>query len=178
MTNFFTTVPSPFGPFSIAVDETGAVVATAFGDSIDLQGRLEAGCNLEESPTRTQTARAALEHFFATGEVPSELVLAPRGSRFQQRVWVRLRAIPRGHTRAYGEIAKELGSSARAVGRANATNPICLLIPCHRVIGRDGTLTGFAFGETIKRQLLAWEGVAPWAEANAELFSPANGAGA
>jgi methylated-DNA-[protein]-cysteine S-methyltransferase len=69
-----------------------------------------------------------------------------------------LRKIPRGETRSYGEIARQLGSSPRAVGRANATNPICLIVPCHRVVGADGTMTGYAFGEETKRRLLALEG--------------------
>jgi len=69
--------------------------------------------------------------------------------------------IPFGETRSYGQLAAELGSpnASRAVGRANATNPIALIVPCHRVIGTDGSLTGFAFGGAIKRQLLTHEGV-------------------
>jgi methylated-DNA-[protein]-cysteine S-methyltransferase len=68
-----------------------------------------------------------------------------------------LRKIPSGETRSYGELARQLGSSPRAVGRANATNPICLIVPCHRVIGADGSMTGYAFGEKIKRRLLEIE---------------------
>jgi methylated-DNA-[protein]-cysteine S-methyltransferase len=76
-------------------------------------------------------------------------------------VWAALATIPFGETRSYGQIAAALGNpgASRAIGRANATNPICLFVPCHRVIGADGSLTGFAFGEDIKRQLLAHEGV-------------------
>jgi methylated-DNA-[protein]-cysteine S-methyltransferase len=83
--------------------------------------------------------------------------LAPRGSAFQQRVWAELARIPFGETRSYGELARVLKSAPRAVGRANATNPISLLIPCHRVIGADGKLTGYAFGEATKRRLLDFE---------------------
>ena len=83
--------------------------------------------------------------------------LAPAGTAFQQRVWKALLRIPFGRTRSYGEIARELRSSARAVGRANSTNPVCLIVPCHRVIGADGSLTGFAFGEDLKRRLLEHE---------------------
>lgn len=92
-------------------------------------------------------------------EPPLELA----GTPFQQRVWVALRAIPAGQTRAYGDIARELGSAARAVGQACRANPCPILVPCHRVIGRHG-LGGFA-GDTsgrriaIKRWLLAHEGV-------------------
>ena len=86
--------------------------------------------------------------------------LAPCGTPFQQSVWTALQRIPFGETRSYGQLATELGNpgAARAVGRANATNPIALIVPCHRVIGSDGSLTGFAFGEDIKRRLLAHEG--------------------
>jgi methylated-DNA-[protein]-cysteine S-methyltransferase len=73
-----------------------------------------------------------------------------------------LREIPFGETRSYGDLARVLRSSARAVGRANGANPIPLVVPCHRVIGADGSLTGFAFGTETKRQLLAHEGIAPW----------------
>ena len=86
-----------------------------------------------------------------------DIPLAPSGTAFQQRVWEALREIPRGETRSYGALAKKLRSSARAVGRANATNPICVTVPCHRVIGMDGSLTGFAFGVETKRRLLALE---------------------
>ena len=88
------------------------------------------------------------------------LKLAPSGTPFQQGVWAALQRIPFGESRSYGQIATELGNpgASRAVGRANATNPIALIVPCHRVIGSDGSLTGFAFGEDIKRRLLAHEG--------------------
>jgi methylated-DNA-[protein]-cysteine S-methyltransferase len=69
-------------------------------------------------------------------------------------VWHELKSIPFGQTRSYGEIAKKLKSSPRAVGRAVGANPLCPIVPCHRVIGADGSLTGFAFGLKIKRQLL------------------------
>ena len=90
------------------------------------------------------------------------LRLAPEGTPFQQKVWSALRRIPFGVTRSYGEIAAQLDNpkASRAVGRANGTNPICLIVPCHRVIGADGSLTGFAYGEKIKRRLLEHEGAA------------------
>ena len=74
-------------------------------------------------------------------------------------IWTALRRIPFGETQSYGEIAAAIGrpGAARAVGRANGTNPVCVVVPCHRVIGADGSLTGFAFGETTKRRLLALE---------------------
>jgi methylated-DNA-[protein]-cysteine S-methyltransferase len=97
--------------------------------------------------------------YFAGERSTFDVSLAPAGTRFQHRVWAVLRAIPAGETKTYGQIAAELGNpfASRAVGRANATNPICVIVPCHRVIGANGTLTGFAFGENIKRRLLALE---------------------
>jgi methylated-DNA-[protein]-cysteine S-methyltransferase len=149
--------PSPALPFSVAVDAAGAVVATAFGEADQLARRTP----LEEtahSDRHTRHVRDALEAYAAGERRDFQLALAPAGSPFQQRVWAALRQIPYGSTRSYGALARELGSSARAIGRANATNPICLIVPCHRVIGADGTLTGFAFGEAIKHTLLVHEG--------------------
>jgi len=89
-----------------------------------------------------------------------DLRIAPRGTDFQRRVWDLLREIPFGETRTYGEIAHSLGKpgSSRAVGGANGANPIVIVIPCHRVIGTDGSLTGFGGGIEAKRALLALEG--------------------
>ncbi len=93
------------------------------------------------------------------GEVPDFTPeLSPRGSAFRRRVWDALLAIPYGHTTTYGEIAKKLGcKSAQAVGGAVGRNPVSLLIPCHRVLGADGSLTGYAGGVDKKRSLLALE---------------------
>jgi methylated-DNA-[protein]-cysteine S-methyltransferase len=84
--------------------------------------------------------------------------LSASGTPFQRKVWAALREIPYGETRTYGDVARTVRSSPRAVGRANATNPVCLIVPCHRVIGSDGSLTGYAFGERTKRSLLRLEG--------------------
>jgi methylated-DNA-[protein]-cysteine S-methyltransferase len=155
---YYSTFETALGPFSVSVNEAGATVATAFGGLQELQSRCERAAFIQESE-RTAEAREQIASYLAGNHGDFDLPLAPQGSQFQQRVWQALRAIPRGQTRSYGALAKELGSSARAVGRANATNPICLIVPCHRVIGTDGSLTGFAFGEAIKRQLLELEGV-------------------
>lgn len=85
--------------------------------------------------------------------------VAPEGTPFQKDVWRELRRIPVGETRSYGELAEKLGSSARAIGSANRTNPIALIIPCHRVIAADGTLCGYASGLDRKRWLLNHEKV-------------------
>lgn len=99
-----------------------------------------------------------LELYF-NGQVPDFTpALAPRGTAFQKRVWDSLRSIPYGQTLSYGEIAEKLGwTSARAVGSAVGRNPISLIIPCHRVLGADGSLTGYAGGIDRKRRLLELE---------------------
>lgn len=158
MSTFIDTFSTSFGLFSVAVDHRGAVVATAFGGAGSLRKRGASG-PLVRAPARIAKVRRQLLAYFAGRRRNFDVPLAPAGTEFQHRVWAALRAIPCGQTRSYGEIAADLGRprSARAVGRANATNPICVLVPCHRVIGADGALTGFAFGEDWKRRLLALE---------------------
>lgn len=109
--------------------------------------------------------RDRLEAYFAGQRVGFDVPLAPSGSPFQQAVWSALRDIPHGETVSYGEIARRIGrpSAVRAVGAANGRNPIAILIPCHRVIGTNGTLTGYAGGLDRKRWLLALEAPAPFA---------------
>lgn len=151
---------TPVGPFSVSCEPTGAVAATAFGDVAALSRRLEPGVKLIEGSEADRVLApviAQLEAFFSGQRRDFEVAMAPKGSAFQLRVWQVLREIPAGETRSYGELAKGLGSSARAVGRANATNPICVIVPCHRVIGANGKLTGFAFGVEIKQWLLEIE---------------------
>jgi len=152
----FTTFRTPLGAFSLAVDAAGSVVAAAFGGRNALQGRLARGVLVADA-SGTEEARGQVEAWFRGRRREFALGLSPRGTPFQRRVWASLRRIPRGQTRSYGDVARALGSSPRAVGRANATNPICLIVPCHRVIGSDGSLTGYAFGERRKRRLLGIE---------------------
>ena len=142
--------------FSLAVDETGALVATSFGDLDSLQTRTKRR-DFVHDIVRTRDAVDQITRYFRGKLTQFTLPLAPEGSPFQRRVWAALQEIPFGETRSYGELARTLQSSPRAVGRANATNPICLIVPCHRVIGADGSLTGFAFGEEVKRRLLDHE---------------------
>jgi methylated-DNA-[protein]-cysteine S-methyltransferase len=152
----FSTFPTPLGKFSIAVTPTGCVAATAFGGKAALSRRL-GGERLVRDSRGCAPARAQVEEWFRGARRRFSLRLRPSGTPFQRRVWSALSRIPFGQTRSYDDIAGALRSSARAVGRANATNPICLLVPCHRVIGSDGSLTGFAFGLTRKRRLLSIE---------------------
>jgi methylated-DNA-[protein]-cysteine S-methyltransferase len=106
-----------------------------------------------------ERTRAQLDEYFAGTRREFDLPLEPRGTEFQRRVWQRLMRIGYGDTTSYGELARALGNprSSRAVGLANGANPIPIVIPCHRVIGADGTLTGFGGGLAIKAQLLELE---------------------
>lgn len=103
-----------------------------------------------------------LGEYFAGTRRAFRLRLAPTGTPFQLSVWQALREIPYGQTTSYGELARRLGQAgaARAVGLANGSNPLPIIVPCHRVIGADGSLTGFGGGLYIKRALLALEGAA------------------
>jgi methylated-DNA-[protein]-cysteine S-methyltransferase len=150
------TFGTQLGPFTVSVDESGAVVATAFGRT----GRPAGSAG--KPPAAGAPCRAAREQikaYLAGSRRTFSLRLALAGTPFQRRVWAELAGIPFGETRSYGEIARKLGTSARAIGRAAGANPACLLIPCHRVIGADGSLTGFAYGLKAKAWLLRHEGI-------------------
>jgi methylated-DNA-[protein]-cysteine S-methyltransferase len=136
---------TPFGPAWASVDAAGAVTAFNFG----------AGQGHGNNP---EVARQ-IDDFFAGKRHSFDFPLAPGGTGFQKRVWAELVKIPFGETISYGELARRIGNPAasRAVGRANATNPIALIVPCHRVIGSNGELTGYAGGIDLKEKLLAWE---------------------
>jgi methylated-DNA-[protein]-cysteine S-methyltransferase len=114
----------------------------------------------DASPFRA--AAAQLEEYFAGKRRRFDLPLAPRGTEFQRRVWRALTEIPYGQTISYGELARRIAkpSASRAVGLANGATPLPVIVPCHRVIGADGSLTGFGGGLPIKRKLLALEGTA------------------
>jgi methylated-DNA-[protein]-cysteine S-methyltransferase len=159
MTYSFDTFPTPLGDFSVVLDAVGAVVATTFGGEAELHNYLPQD-TLVRDPQLAAEARRQVTEFFAGQRRRFNLKLAPRGTPFQKRVWSVLEQIPFGETRSYGQIAVAIGQpgAARAVGRANGANPICLVVPCHRVIGADGSLTGFALGEHLKRRLLEHEG--------------------
>ena len=161
---FHSTFSTRVGPFTAAVNEAGALVATAFGKLPALRARLSStgrASDFRSDAPRLREVRAEIAAYFAGETRTFSTPTSPTGSPFQQRVWAALRKIPHGQTRSYGELARSLKTAARAIGRANATNPICLIVPCHRVIGADGSLTGFAFGEDLKRVLLEHEGWSP-----------------
>ena len=108
-----------------------------------------------------QACAAQLAAYFAGERRVFDVPLSPAGTAFQQRVWAALRLIPWGETRTYGEIAAAMGMprAGRAVGGAIHRNPVLILIPCHRVVGKDGKLTGFRAGLAMKRAMLEREGV-------------------
>jgi methylated-DNA-[protein]-cysteine S-methyltransferase len=142
-----TTISSPIGPLRLTVADDGAVTRIDFG----------AG-EVSDDPRFVPLA-AELAEYFAGARTAFDLPLRPQGSAFEQLVWAELLRIPYGETASYGEIAARIGhpGKARAVGRANARNPIAIVCPCHRVIGSDGSLTGYAGGLESKRALLELE---------------------
>ncbi len=145
-------LPSPIGPLYVEVED-GHLTALYTAEH-----RRHAPAR----PPRDETFRAVreqLDEYFAGTRTRFDLSLAPRGTAFEQAVWARLTQIPFGETTTYGELARELGSVPRAVGRANGRNPISIIVPCHRVIAKDGNLTGYAGGLEAKQALLEHEGV-------------------
>jgi methylated-DNA-[protein]-cysteine S-methyltransferase len=152
-------MPSPIGRLRLIASET-ALVGIWFEQGRDAAradaSLTERTCGLLER-TRTQ-----LEQYFAGARRGFELPLEPRGTEFQRRVWKQLLTIGYGETTSYGALARDLGDAqaSRAVGLANGSNPIPIVIPCHRVIGADGSLTGFGGGLPIKRALLDLESAA------------------
>ncbi len=163
MKYYYDTFVTPVGDFTAAVDENGAVAATAFGDfestSWETSVLNKDGNTLAHAPACLAKVRAQIAGYFSGKLREFDLPLAPFiGTEYQRRVWDELRKIPFGETRSYGDLAKKLRSSPRAVGRANGSNIIPLIVPCHRVIGVDGSLTGFAYGVDMKRKLLVHEG--------------------
>jgi methylated-DNA-[protein]-cysteine S-methyltransferase len=137
---------TPFGPAWATLDSTGAITAFSFRE-------------LPNSRFHYDEIERQVNDFFSGKRQKFNLPLAPKGSEFQKRVWAELCKIPFAETISYGELARRIGNPAasRAVGRANATNPIAVIVPCHRVIGTNGKLTGYAGGLDLKEKLLGWE---------------------
>ena len=148
-------VDSPVGALVLLASERG-LCGLFFGHRIDT-GDLPGGGGSHEI---LQIAKRQLAEYFAGRRQEFDLPLDAAGTEFQRAVWAQLSAIPFGETRSYIGIAKLLGKAGavRAVGLANGANPISIIVPCHRVIGADGSLTGFGGGLDIKRRLLEHEG--------------------
>jgi methylated-DNA-[protein]-cysteine S-methyltransferase len=152
-------VPSPVGPLTLVSDK-GKLVGCYFSNS-DFAKQKLAECDLAPSANDAvlKAACKELELFFAGSLKKFTIPVAPSGTDFQRLVWKALQKIPFGRTASYGDIAKQVGNpgAMRAVGAANGKNPICIIIPCHRVIGADGSLTGFGGGIERKKYLLGLE---------------------
>ena len=159
MTFFAAQIPTLLHPMTVAVDERGALVVLEFADRCTREALERRLHEVVWDESELAEVRRQLDEYFAGERCDFELATAPAGTPFQHRVWRALRDIPFGETTSYGELAAALGNpgASRAVGRANATNPVCLVTPCHRVIGKDGSLTGFGGGIEKKRWLLDHE---------------------
>jgi len=146
-----TIVDSPIGPLGLVASDEGLGAVLFHSQGLRAEGR---------SPVLAEAA-AQLDAYFAGELVTFELPLELHGTEFQRRCWLALASIPYGQTVSYGEQARRLGlggDAARAVGAANGQNPLPIVLPCHRVIGADGSLTGFGGGLETKRFLLEHEG--------------------
>ncbi|MDR0434794.1 MAG: methylated-DNA--[protein]-cysteine S-methyltransferase [Gracilibacteraceae bacterium] len=142
----------PVGPVGI-VEEDGAITQVFFG-------RADAPAGVAAGETQLlKKAAAQLSEYFRGERPVFDLPLSLRGTGFQLSVWAALQTIPAGETRSYGDIAAQIGNprAARAVGMANHRNPISIIVPCHRVIGRSGALVGYGGGLPAKKYLLEME---------------------
>jgi methylated-DNA-[protein]-cysteine S-methyltransferase len=158
-------IESPIGPLVLVSTEKG-LAAVGFGkgarQKVDTWiGRVFRGVSIQPAETSHHVYGRQLEEYFAGRRRIFHLKLDLRGTEFQKAVWSEVARIPLGRTATYGEIAHLLGRplASRAVGAANGANPIPIIIPCHRVIGAGGALTGYGGGLSRKRWLLAHEGV-------------------
>ena len=151
-------VDSPVGELTLVVED-GALVALYTAGQKYYPDAAALG---ERDDTVAPEAVAQLAEYFAGSRSAFDLRLAPRGTEFQQRVWAELRAIPAGETRTYGEVAVALGApgASRAVGAATGRNPISIIVPCHRLVGASGAMTGYAGGVDRKVWLLTHEAAA------------------
>jgi len=156
---------SPIGPLSIETDERGRLTQIHFGEEF-LGSSGSSGDGAEEprgtprNPRNGDAVATQLREYFAGARRTFDVELALRGTPFQVAVWEELCRIPYGDTITYAELARRIGkpSAVRAVGAANGANPIPVIVPCHRVIGSNGTLTGYGGGIDRKQFLLALEG--------------------
>ena len=131
----------------------------------------EGPCEAPRTAAESELVRQ-LSEYFAGQRREFDVPLNFNGTDFQKRVWNALLALPYGETISYAELSLRLGDlkAIRAVGRANGANPICILVPCHRIIGSDGSLTGYAFGVERKRRLLEIEGVQNFSAEQIQMF--------
>jgi methylated-DNA-[protein]-cysteine S-methyltransferase len=152
----YTQIPSPIGDLTLGADADGAIT----GLYMDVPGRpprISGNARADAGPFAQ--AAAQLAEYFAGERTAFDLPLRMNGSEFQRSVWDALQALEYGETASYGEIARRIGrpDEARAVGSANGANPVSIIVPCHRVIGANGSLTGYGGGLERKRFLLELE---------------------
>ncbi len=141
-------LPSPIGPLAL-IEQNGAIIALDWRDEP------------ESAPTPLlRRATKQLSEYFAGKRRDFDLPLAPQGTAFQQKVWKRMAKIPYGKVITYGDLAHAVGSAPRAIGGACGRNPIAIILPCHRVVGGSGALTGYSGGNGVntKQFLLELEG--------------------
>lgn len=155
-------VPTALGDYLLAA-EGDAVTGVWRQDQSSFPAPSRLGVPAAADDALLGEARRQLLDYIAGERRHFDLPLAPRGTDFQHLVWNRLRDIDRGESTTYGAIARDIGRprGAQAVGRAVGTNPLSIVVPCHRVLGADGSLTGYAGGVETKRSLLVLEGVLP-----------------
>jgi len=151
----YDSIDSPIGPLLVGGDETHLRMVV-FAGSLNRQSGIE---GWQRVPERWREARRQLNAYFGGELQQFDLPLAPHGTPFQLRAWQALQAIPYAQTRSYSEQANAASApkAVRAIGAANGRNPLPIVIPCHRVIGKDGSLTGFGGGLPIKQWLLQHE---------------------
>jgi methylated-DNA-[protein]-cysteine S-methyltransferase len=153
-------IDTPLGALTLAATARGLALAWFDGQA---HGTDEVAAPLQPDNEVLRQAKREFDEYFAGRRHEFSVPLDPAGTDFQQRVWRALLQIPIGRLGTYGDIARELGvpAAARAVGAAIGRNPISIIVPCHRVVGRDGSLTGYAGGLPRKQALLQLEGAWP-----------------
>ena len=141
---------------TLGIGEDGVGISHIF-----LPGTADVSAAVQKETPLIAAAAAQLREYFAGARKVFDLPLSPDGTAFQRRVWEKLCEIPYGECRSYGDLAGIIGNpkACRAVGMANHRNPILIVIPCHRVLGKDGSLTGYAAGMKMKQALLELEGI-------------------
>lgn len=151
----FTTVASPIGELLLTAEGEGLTGLYLPPH----EGATAPRADWRRDEAALRTAAEQLDAYWAGERTEFDLPLALRGTAFQRRVWAALVEVPYGATVSYGELARRIGApgAARAVGLANGRNPVSVVVPCHRVVGADGSLTGYAAGIGRKRHLLALE---------------------
>lgn len=153
---YYDTLDTPIGPLLLAVDADGALIRVGLPGS---RRPAPPPAHGQHAPARLATARAQFAAYFSGESRDIDLPLRPEGTAFQRAVWEALCTIPYGGTASYADIARAIDRprAVRAVGAANGANPLAVVVPCHRVIGADGSLTGYGGGLPAKRWLLAHE---------------------